>query len=187
MHKLAAASVVRKNMDSVPTIAGVLLAGGRSSRMGVNKAFLDFKGRPLIEHMLDTLIRAGLTHLYISGNVEGFDCIADEHPFTGPAQAICSVLQKIPDYKSYLFIPVDMPFLTPDSLKILISGDEGTYFSGWPLPLYLKHPITSTSYLSVKSLIEENDLHPIEIPTFIKPDFVNVNTPQEWQDALLSL
>ena len=47
--------------------AGIVLAGGRSSRMGTSKALLRYKDRPLIEHMQNLLHQAGLDDVYISG------------------------------------------------------------------------------------------------------------------------
>ncbi len=37
-------------------IAGLILAGGRSSRMGFNKAFLPLAGRPMIAHVIERLL-----------------------------------------------------------------------------------------------------------------------------------
>ena len=36
-------------------IAGLIIAGGKSSRMGQNKALIHFKQKPLIEHVYDRL------------------------------------------------------------------------------------------------------------------------------------
>ena len=52
-------------------IAGIVLAGGKSSRMGQNKALLSYRGQPLIEHMQRLIGQAGLQDVYISGDVPG--------------------------------------------------------------------------------------------------------------------
>ncbi|MEC4678077.1 MAG: NTP transferase domain-containing protein, partial [Nitrospirota bacterium] len=39
------------------TICGVVLAGGKSRRMGENKSLISFKRKPLIEHATDVLSR----------------------------------------------------------------------------------------------------------------------------------
>lgn len=104
-------------MPDVSQIAGIVLVGGRSSRMGRDKAFLELKGKPLVGHMLDVLRSAGLKDVFVSGHVQGYSCIVDDAPFSGPAEAIKSVLKKIPNYKGYLFVPVDMPFLKRETLQ----------------------------------------------------------------------
>jgi molybdopterin-guanine dinucleotide biosynthesis protein A len=182
----AAVSVAVDIMPDLSQIAGVVLAGGKSSRMGRNKAFLEFKGRPLIQHMMDILRDLGLRDIYVSGSIEGYSCIDDESPFAGPAQGIRSVLQKKPDYKGYLFIPVDMPFLKPEILQELISQNDGGYFIGWPLPLFLVRPITMNESASVQGFIEANSLYPVDIPPAYDEVMVNINTPQEWKEALLT-
>ncbi|MGH9443926.1 MAG: molybdenum cofactor guanylyltransferase [Thermoanaerobaculia bacterium] len=44
-------------MALITEMSGVVLAGGESARMGRDKAWLDYGGRPLIEHQLGTLSR----------------------------------------------------------------------------------------------------------------------------------
>lgn len=46
---------------------GVVLAGGRSSRMGSDKALLNWQGRPLIEHMRALRLSAGAGQVLFSG------------------------------------------------------------------------------------------------------------------------
>ena len=177
-------SVVESNMDDFSWIAGIVLAGGRSSRMGRNKALLDFKGRPLVRHMMDTLHDMGLKDVYVSGSIEGYPCIDDETPYEGPARGINNILLKKPDYRGYLFVPVDMPFLTAELLRELIMPDKGAYFTDWPLPLFLVRPIIISDSPSVHGLIQANSISPVAIPPTHRESMININTPQEWDRAL---
>src|SRR5690606_5642624 len=47
------------------TAAAVVLAAGESARMGSPKALLDWGGRPLLEHVLDTAREAGCSKLFV--------------------------------------------------------------------------------------------------------------------------
>jgi molybdenum cofactor cytidylyltransferase len=49
----------------MPRIAALLLAAGRSERMGRCKQLLPLAGKPLVRHCLDTLIRAGLRDIVV--------------------------------------------------------------------------------------------------------------------------
>lgn len=171
-------------MPDLSCIAGIVLAGGQSSRMGKNKALLEFKGRPLVRHMMGILSDAGLTDIFISGSVQGYSCIEDKIPFAGPMHGIKNILQEKPDYKGYLFVPVDMPLLTPDLLHYLISQNGGGYFVDWPLPLFLRRPITINESASVQGFIEANSISPVAIPPVHETSMVNLNTPQEWDETL---
>lgn len=62
-----------------PPAAGLLLAGGRSTRLGRDKVQLDWHGRPLGAHQAETLGRTGAWPLYLS-------CRNDQ-PWTPPAFA----------------------------------------------------------------------------------------------------
>ena len=45
----------------------LLLAGGKSARMGTNKAALLYEGKTFLEHMLDKARKLGIEKYYISG------------------------------------------------------------------------------------------------------------------------
>jgi molybdenum cofactor cytidylyltransferase len=46
-------------------LAGLVLAAGESSRMGRDKALLDYRGRTFLEHILATLLEAGLDRVTV--------------------------------------------------------------------------------------------------------------------------
>lgn len=164
-------------------IAGVVLAGGRSSRMGCDKALLDYNGIPLLGHMVALLKRAGLKNIYVSGDYEGYDCFPDNMPFAGPAAAIRDILNSLADYDSVLFVPVDMPFLTQTILQGLLKYESGAHYKDWPLPLCLPtsgHPGQGDA---VKTMLSAMDVTVLPLPQDNQDYFANLNTPEEWKEA----
>lgn len=171
-------------MSDLSQIAGIVLAGGQSSRMGRDKALLEFKGRPLIRHMMNILCDVGLKDIFISGSFEGYSCVEDESPSAGPVQGIRSILKKKPDYKGYLFVPVDMPLLTDKALYLLLEQEQGGYFIGWPLPAYLTPPFVSCQSTSVHGFHEAQGIYPVDLPPDLERIMKNANTPQQWDEII---
>lgn len=107
---------------------GFVLAGGRSSRMGRDKALLDFAGRPLIVHMLSILRDAGLPASIAgaSADLAAFaPIVPDIEPGLGPLGGICSALAAA-SARYAVFISVDMPFLPPALLGYLLHHVRAT-------------------------------------------------------------
>jgi len=82
------------------TIVGLVLAGGRSTRMGADKALVDFDGRPLIAHVVERL-RPQVDALAISANGEparfasfALPVLADDAEYreAGPLAGIAAAL-----------------------------------------------------------------------------------------------
>jgi molybdopterin-guanine dinucleotide biosynthesis protein A len=109
--------------DSADHAAAFVLAGGRSSRMGEDKALLQLAGQPLVGHALAVLGAAGLT-ARIAGARADLDrfapIIADETADCGPLGGICSALDQT-DQKWAVFVPVDMPLLPSSLVKYLVA------------------------------------------------------------------
>ena len=65
----------------------LLLAGGKSARMGTNKAELVYEGRTFLSHMLDKARKLGIERCYISGYTAQRDdvcSVQDQYPDRGP-------------------------------------------------------------------------------------------------------
>lgn len=171
-------------MANTLNIAGVVLAGGRSSRMGRDKAFLDFGGKPLINHMMELLRDTGLNDVYVSGDIEGYPSIPDTQSFNGPACAIADVMTHLSQYDGVLFVPVDMPLLSVGILDVLMQSDGGGYFEQWPLPAFITQPCVVENAYSVQKLLDNQGIAPLEIPAQYKAEMQNLNTPEDWKKVI---
>jgi molybdopterin-guanine dinucleotide biosynthesis protein A len=116
-----------QNMSAIETsdISGFILAGGKSRRMGTDKALLVFQGIPLLEHMIG-LIDPFCDKVFISAqNLDytsfGFEMIPDIYSDCGPIAGIFSALKySISDWN--LLVSVDVPFVKEELFLSLISN-----------------------------------------------------------------
>lgn len=103
---------------------GAVLAGGRSSRMGVDKAFLEIDGRSMLDLSLDLLEKVSSEQLII-GDPKKYghvlpNTIADVRPNAGPLAGVLTTLQ----YSSNdlcIVVACDMPALNTELFKLLKS------------------------------------------------------------------
>lgn len=114
------------HIDPEPDAAGFVLTGGQSSRMGKDKALLQFAGTPLAANALAIVAEAGLP-AKIAGaappalaSLQNFaPVIEDATPGLGPLSGICAALAATPA-RYAVFLPVDLPFLPPSLLVFLL-------------------------------------------------------------------
>jgi molybdopterin-guanine dinucleotide biosynthesis protein A len=102
--------------------AGFVLAGGRSSRMGRDKALLEFCGELLIERAISTLRSAGLNASIVCGrtSLEKFaPVVADREPGHGPLGGVCAAMESM-TARYGVFLSVDSPFVPPSLLVFLL-------------------------------------------------------------------
>jgi molybdopterin-guanine dinucleotide biosynthesis protein A len=94
-------------------VSGYVLAGGRSSRMGTDKALLRLAGKPLIEHAVAKLRRVCADVDILSSNpalAAYAPLVPDLHPDCGPISGIeAALIHSRHDWS--LILPVDMPFM----------------------------------------------------------------------------
>ena len=113
---------------SLSGITGIILAGGKSRRMGKEKGLIELNGKLLIQYAIEVLEPICETIL-ISTNSHFYDFlphqkIADEFPNSGPMGGIYSCL-KASKTNQNLVLSCDMPFIKSDLLKDLIDNSNG--------------------------------------------------------------
>lgn len=121
-------------------IIGVVLAGGRSTRFGRDKAMLSWQGKPLIERQIEALRAAGVDAVRVSGDRPAYGGIPDAVPGKGPLAGLARIAAACPD-DDLLVIPVDMPLLSPALLcRLRTEMPEAAClrFSGRVLPMRLR-------------------------------------------------
>lgn len=164
-------------------VAGVILAGGRSSRMGTDKKDLTLNGKALLHHMVEILKETGIKNIWVSGKARDIPCIPDDVPFCGPVPALYTVMEHLHSYNRFLFVPVDMPFLMPEMLRLLLSAPNGAYFSGFPLPAFVVRQEEKKTDRSVKDFLATMETEPIALPERYKAAMKNINTQKDWEEA----
>lgn len=137
---------------------GVVLAGGRSSRMGRDKALLPWQGRPLIEHQIALLRATGVDTVRVSGDRPDYQGIADPAIHAGPLSGIAGIAAASSDGE-LLIIPVDMPRLQPSLLRRLLT--EATHagcahFTGYVLPMRLRLNATCRTALAELMAVDDD-------------------------------
>ncbi|MCL4487554.1 MAG: molybdenum cofactor guanylyltransferase [Chloroflexi bacterium] len=111
-------------MDSIP-VTGLIMAGGQSRRMGRDKAWIDFQGKALVEHVLDH-VRPLCSEVYIVANDAaafeslGVPVVPDIFPGKGPLGGVYSGML-VAREQHCLAVACDMPFLNPALVRFLIS------------------------------------------------------------------
>ncbi|MEK6322508.1 MAG: molybdenum cofactor guanylyltransferase [Acidobacteriota bacterium] len=108
---------------------GFITAGGRSSRMGTDKAWLELGGRAMIEHVIAALVPVTTSVAIIANGPEyarlGFPVFADEQTGIGPLEAIRTALASS-NTSCIVLAGCDLPFVTAELFRFLLSipGDH---------------------------------------------------------------
>ena len=101
----------------------VILVGGKSSRMGTNKAFLELKGKTFIELQIE-LLREMFDEIFISANTSSeyeylnLPIFKDVYPGKGPLGGIYTSLINSSSLHTFM-LACDMPFVGPELIKHL--------------------------------------------------------------------
>ena len=115
-------------MTFVDDVTAFILAGGKSSRMGADKAFLELKGRTLLHRALD-LMRSLTPEAIIVGERSKFarlgtvveDVFRERGPLGGIHAALAATATDL-----NLVLAVDLPFVDAAFLKYLVKQARGT-------------------------------------------------------------
>ncbi len=104
--------------------SAVVLCGGRSRRMGVDKAFLPFNGVPLWQHQLDFLRRFGPGQVMLSGRrdvvyPDPAEIVLDAPGCSGPVAGLSAALENC-RHPHLLVLAVDMPKVAPAMIEEML-------------------------------------------------------------------
>ena len=201
------ARTVLQNKPSIREITGVILAGGKSSRFGINKAFVEINGSRLIDRVTGLLSAIFKRTILITNSPHDYSYLGlpiyeDLIRGLGPIGGIFTGLENIHDEAGF-FIACDMPFVSEDLIRYIVSvrGDYDAVVPkiDWKMePLHalytksclpvIKELIAAGIYQTIKSFYKLNVRYVNEAE--IKANdpqmrsFLNVNRPEELVDTL---
>ncbi len=195
-HDIRGLSLFIESHYIQPAISAAVLAGGRSRRLGTDKASVKIGAKPLLEHVL-AVIRPLVSPVQIvgrsSGEVsdDGIAVCADILPGGGPLSGIHAALVNA-DSEYVLVCSCDMPLLTPESIQRLLASYPGAditlykhrYFE--PLcAVYRRSCIPALEDLIAHGEYRIIDLFPtLSVRVLRTGDaaiFKSINTPEDYQ------
>jgi len=183
-----------------------IISGGKSSRMGTNKAFVKIGEQTLIERIIDRTKDIGQQETILITNTPDeyahlhLPMYSDVVPDSGSLGGICTAIHHSKTSHS-IVIACDMPFVSADLLRFMMTHAENAdvvvpTVDDYPQGL---HAIYSKNCLeSIRGKIEEKRLKVIgfyddvhvtyldeEMLEKFNPEvvFMNVNTPEELEKA----
>ena len=183
--------------EKIAPIKGLVLVGGKSTRMGKDKSKLDYHGKPQRQIVKELLETNNFETFYSVQNAsEISEEISDKFINLGPFGGICSAFQKDPN-SAWLVLATDLPFVddkviqqllkyrNPSKVATAIKGKSKqfvepliTIYEPRAYPILLQY--LAQGYSCPRKMLINSDVEIVEIDdSFIR----NVNTPEEFEDA----
>lgn len=187
-------------------ISAIVLAGGQSSRLGIDKAFLLLDGQPLVARTVYKLSALSDDLIVVANNPTRYEPLAmparlvpDDRPGEGSLMGIYSGL-RVARYRYALVVACDMPFLNLSLLGYMLPLADGydvvvPRLGGLLEPLHAIYGQACLPYMArllergrrqVIAFFNEVRVRYVEEPEIDRFDplhlsFVNVNTPGDWE------
>lgn len=188
--------------------AAIILSGGKSSRMGTNKALLKINEKTNIERIAETLKVHFDDIILVTNDPEtfqflGLKMVRDLYPGKGPLAGIQAGL-KASNYDVNFIVACDMPFVSGPLAKTLV-GSSGNYDAVIPVINGRQHPLFAVyrkkivtqveknlvdDRLAIKGLLDYLNVRYVtekDLPDYSSLDlerfFFNMNQPNEYEDA----
>jgi molybdopterin-guanine dinucleotide biosynthesis protein A len=183
-------------------ITGVILAGGKSTRYGKNKAFVEISGTPLVERVIGVMGSVFERLILITNTPHEYrhlklPMVEDLIKGLGPLGGIYTGLSAISEEAGF-FVACDMPFLNADLLRYMV-GLQAGFDAVVPRVDWMIEPLHALyTRRSLTALKEQIDAHDYQIVRFFERirvryldehelraldpafrSFLNVNRPED--------
>jgi molybdopterin-guanine dinucleotide biosynthesis protein A len=188
-----------------PALNGLIMAGGKSTRMGQDKSLIDYHGKPQREFLLE-LMAPLCKEVFIScGAVQeqtaGLPVIHDKFLGIGPMAGLLSAFQQQPD-AAWLCVACDLPYLSRLSLDNLIKYRDPTKMATAFLNGDAEHPeplvtiwepkayprlllALSEGLTCPRKVLINSDVRLLQAPD--ERELINANDPASYEQALVNL
>ena len=144
------------------TVGGIVLGGGRSSRMGSSKALISWRGQPLLARVAGVVaeVAAPVVVVHARGQAlpalpPGIELVEDARPDRGPLEGLAAGLRHLQGRAEVAVVAAtDLPLLHADFLAALIAriGDAPVIA---PIAGGRPHPLAAVYRLDVLPRVEE--------------------------------
>ena len=179
-------------MINKTNITGIILAGGKSSRMGTDKGFLMLNNKPFVQYSIDAL-KPLVSEIIIVSDASEYDAfglkrITDITKDAGPVSGIYSGLEASKTECNFI-LSCDIPLITSEVLQLLTNAiDDNSDIiqvesngKSMPLIALYKKRIKDT----FKSFLEQDERR---LRVAIKNcNFKNVVLDEAYQNAILNV
>lgn len=183
--------------ENIASIKGLVLTGGKSTRMGTDKSELNYYGKPQKQFVKELLESSNLeAYFSVQSTSENSDEIHDTFLNLGPFGGICSAFQKDPN-SAWLVLATDLPFVNKELIQLLLEKRNpsklATAIKGankeFPEPLItIYEPKSYTKLLQYlaqgyscpRKMLINSEVEIIEVDDSL---IRNINTPEEFELA----
>ena len=194
-------------MNRADNYSLLLLAGGKSSRMGMDKAELLYEGQTFVENIINKVQSLGIKNIFLSGYKGAKDdaqVVVDIYPEVGPLGGLHAGFHVVTTLYC-LVLPIDIPQIPSDFLESLLEEHfqqcENSEEKDLPLlleregflePLIGIYPVNMVAFieerikaqrLSVFRMLKEwgSKSYTTDIP---KWQLANINTQEDYEALL---
>ncbi|REH56387.1 molybdopterin-guanine dinucleotide biosynthesis protein A [Tenacibaculum gallaicum] len=183
--------------EYIAPVKGLILVGGKSTRMGTDKSELSYFGKPQKQYAKELLENCSLdTFFSVQKPSEKENEIHDTFLNLGPFGGICSAFQKNPN-TAWLVLATDVPFVNKELISLLLQkrnpSKVATAIKGknkeFPEPLITIYEpkaygkllqYLAQGYSCPRKMLINSDVEIVEVDDIL---IRNINTPEEFKEA----
>jgi molybdopterin-guanine dinucleotide biosynthesis protein A len=168
-----------------PPLSAIILTGGASTRMGVDKAVQMWGGERAVDRVAMLAKTLGARRIVTAGDGDyGFERAPDPKAQSGPVAGVLMGLAALRGAPGrVLVLAVDAPTLAPSDVeRLLKAAGPGATFAGLPLPMVIDPaavPAETEFDWPLRRLVERAGLTQVSVEPSAVARIRGANTPEE--------